>query len=175
MIDAARIIADECPDMRFVSAMANARVRSLFEAALEQHGNPGIQLVDDDPRGVIAAADVAMVASGTATLETLLINRPMVVSYRVSTSTYHLAKTLKLVKAEFVSLPNILAGEELVPELLQHEANGERLAQEVLSWLTDDERRNALHNRFSAIHAALRCNASEKAAQAVSALLDRNL
>lgn len=173
MIDAAHIITRDCPDVRFVSAMANARVRAIFESALEQQGNPDIQLVDDDPRCVIAAADVALVASGTAALETMLINRPMVVCYRVASSTYHLAKTFKLVSSEFVSLPNILAGESLVPELLQNEATGPRLAREAMGWLRDDERRAALKARFSKLHSELRRDASEKAAEAVSTLLGR--
>ena len=174
MIEAARIIAEQSPSMSFVSAMANAKVRILFESALERPGTPAIQLVDNDPRNVIAAADVVMVASGTAALETMLINRPMVVSYRIARSTYQLIKSLKLVKADHISLPNILAGEALVPELLQHEANGPRLAQEVLGWLDDSGRRSDLHKRFSQLNSDLRCNAGEKAAQAVCELLSRS-
>jgi len=174
MIEAARIIAEQSPGMSFVSAMANAKVRTLFESALERPGTPAIQLVDNDPRNVIAAADVVMVASGTAALETMLINRPMVVSYRIARSTYQLIKSLKLVKADHISLPNILAGEALVPELLQHEANGPRLAQEVLGWLDDSGRRSDLHKRFSQLNSDLRCNAGGKAAQAVCELLSRS-
>ena len=173
MIEAARIIAGQIPGVKFVSAMAHAKVRALFESELDRPGNPAVQIVDNDPRTVIAAADVVMVASGTAALETMLINRPMVVGYRVAASTYRLVKSLKLVKADFVSLPNILAGEELVPELLQHDANGPRLAQEVLNWLQDSDRRSALHSRFSQLNSDLRCNAGEKAAQAVSELMSR--
>jgi lipid-A-disaccharide synthase len=103
----------------------------------------------------------------------MLVNRPMVVSYRVASSTYHLAKTLKLVKADHVSLPNILAGETLVPELLQQDANGPKLAQAVLDWFEDSDRRTALHQRFSEMNADLRCNAGEKAAAAVGELLSR--
>jgi lipid-A-disaccharide synthase len=173
MIEAAEIIAGQLPGVRFVSAMANARVRTLFESALEQAGTPAVQLVDNDSRNVIAAADVVMVASGTAALETMLVNRPMVVSYRLARSTWHLVKTLKLIKADHVSLPNILAGERLVPELLQQEATGPKLAQAVLSWLKDPGRRSALQQRFAQMNADLRCNAGEKAASAVSELLSR--
>ena len=173
MIEAAGIIAGKMPAVRFVSAMANAKVRTLFESAMQQEGTPAIQLVENDSRRVIAASDVVMVASGTAALETMLVNRPMVVSYRVASSTYHLAKTLKLVKADHVSLPNILAGETLVPELLQQDANGPKLAQAVLDWFEDSDRRTALHQRFSEMNADLSCNAGEKAAAAVSELLSR--
>jgi lipid-A-disaccharide synthase len=176
MIEATRIIAGKSPGVRFVSAMANAKVRTVFETALERRenagGSPHVEVVEGKAHDVIAAADVVLVASGTATLETMLINRPMVVSYRLAASTYQLGRFLKLVKADFFSLPNILAGEALVPELLQHDANGPRMAQEVLGWLADSSRKASLHVRFSAMHSELRCNASEKAAEAVSGLLD---
>ncbi len=171
MIEAAGIIAGCMPGVQFVSAMANAKVRALFESALEQKGTPAIQLVENDTRQVIAAADVVLVASGTAALETMLVNRPMVVTYRVARSTYHVAKTLKLVKAVHVALPNILAGETLVPELLQQDANGPKMAQAVLAWFEDTDRRSALHRRFSEMNADLRCNAGENAAAAVGELL----
>ena len=154
--------------------MANAQVRALFESALEHAGKPAIQLVDNDSRNVIAAADVVLVASGTAALETMLVNRPMVVSYRVASINLSAwLKSLKLVKADHVSLPNILAGEALVPELLQQDATGPKLAQAVLAWLEDSDRSSALHLRFSRMNADLRCNAGEKAAAAVSELLSR--
>ena len=174
MIDAARIIAGQSPDVRFVSAMANSKVRALFEEILKRPGKPEIQLIDGDPRSAMAAADVVLVASGTAALETMLINRPMVVCYRVARSTYQLAKSTNLLRIQFVSLPNILSGEALVPELLQDEATGHRMAQEIQSWLEDDPRRSALQTRFSKLHSELRCNASEKAADAVSALLGKS-
>ena len=171
MIEAARILAHLKPGIHFSAAMANAKVRTLFETTMERLAMPNIQLVDKDPRGVIAAADVVMVASGTATLETMLINRPMVVSYRLAPSTYLLAKMLKLVRTKFFSLPNILAEEALVPELLQDDASGPRMAKEVLSWLQDASRRQALQIRFSELHEQLRCNASARAAEAVIRLM----
>ncbi len=138
---------------------------------MERLAMQNIQLVDGDPRSVIAAADVVMVASGTATLETMLINRPRVVSYRLAPSTYKLAKFLKLVRAKFFSLPNILAGEALVPELLQDDASGPRMAEEVLQWIENTSRRQAVQIRFSELHEQLRCNASARAAEAVAKLL----
>jgi lipid-A-disaccharide synthase len=171
MIEAVRILARQTPGIHFSAAMANSRVRSQFEATMERLAIQNIRLVDGDPRGVIAAADVVMVASGTATLETMLINRPMVVSYRLAPSTYQLAKFLKLVRAKFFSLPNILAGEALVPELLQDDVSGRRMAEEVLKWLEDTNRRQALQMRFSELHEQLRRNASARAAEAVGKLL----
>jgi len=171
MIEAARILAQQIPGIHISAAMANAGVRTQFESTMQRLAMQNIQLVDQEPRGVIAAADVVLVASGTATLETLLINRPMVVSYRFAASTYQLLKWLKLFRAKYFSLPNILAGEALVPELLQDDASAPRMAEEVLKWLEDASRREALQIRFSALHEQLRCNASARAAEAVVRLI----
>ncbi len=171
MIKAVKILAQQIPGIHCSAAMANAGVRAQFESAMQRMAMQNIQLVDQDPRGVIAAADVVLVASGTATLETLLINRPMVGSYRLAASTYQLLKWLKLFRAKYFSLPNILAGEALVPELLQNDASAPRMAEEVLKWLEDDNRRKALQIRFSQLHEQLRCNASARAAEAVVRLM----
>ena len=171
MIEAARILTQRNPGIQFSAAMANSKVRDVFEATMKALETTDIQLVDNEPRSVIAAADVVMVASGTATLETMLVNRPMVVSYCLAPATYQLARLLKLVKARFFSLPNILAGEALVPELAQDDVTGPRLAQEVQSWLEDSNRRESLHRRFTELHEELRSEASNRAADAVERLL----
>lgn len=171
MIEAARILAERTPGIQFSAAIANSKVRDEFEARMKELETPDIQLVDNDPRGVIAAADVVMVASGTATLETMLINRPMVVCYRLAPSSYQLVKILKLMKARFFSLPNILAGEALVPELAQDDVSGPRLAQEVQNCLEDRNRRQFLQRRFTELHGDLRRNANVRAAEAVEKLL----
>lgn len=171
MIGAARLLAAEQPDMQFVTAMANEKVRGIFEDTMQRLDFREIHMVDHDPRTVIAAADAVMSASGTATLETLMVNRPMTVAYRVSTATYQMAKHLKLVRPQLFSLPNILAGELLVPELIQHEATAIRLAAETTRWLDPEGPRETLRQRFLEIHDQLRCNASKKAAEAICALL----
>jgi len=173
MIEAARKLAGRQPDMQFVSAMANDTVRAVFQEALDRLAFTGVSLVDQDPRTVIAAADAVMCASGTATLETMLVNRPMVSAYRISAASYQLAKQFRLIKPQLFALPNILAGEALVPELIQHDASSARLAREINHWLEDEDSRLALHKRFLELHDGLRCNASEKAAEAVCGLLDR--
>jgi lipid-A-disaccharide synthase len=131
-----------------------------------------IALVRGDPRTVIAAGDAALCASGTATLEVMLINRPMVMTYKVAPSTYRLGQVLKLVKLRWFSLPNILADEGLVPELIQDDASGENMAAAVNDWLDDEPRRAALRARFDALHEELRCDAAARAAQAVAGVLD---
>lgn len=172
MIEAARLLSAEISGLQVVAAMANPRVRAVFEEAVEDQGFSGIRVVDQDAERVIAAADVVLCASGTATLETLLVNRPMVMAYRVSPATYHLAKHLKIIRPQFFALPNILADEALVPELIQHEAGSTRLASEARRWLDDEASRENLRERFSELHDRLRCNAGRNAAQAVSGLLE---
>jgi lipid-A-disaccharide synthase len=171
MIGAARLLSARHPGMQFVGAMADEQLQRMFRAEMERLDFGEITLVAGDARSVIAASDVAMCASGTATLETMLVNRPLVMAYRIAASTYHLAKHLRLIRPQLFALPNILAGEALVPELLQHEATGERLASEVDKWLDDEAGRQALQARFTSIHEQLRCGASRRAAEAVSAFL----
>jgi lipid-A-disaccharide synthase len=120
----------------------------------------------------MAAADVVMCASGTATLETMLVNRPMVMIYQISPASYNLLKYVLRVKPQLFSLPNILAGEPLIPELVQQQANSENLVFEVGRMLDDDNLREGLQERFLEIHTRLRCDASGRAAAAVSRLLE---
>ena len=124
------------------------------------------------PRTVIAAGDVVLCASGTATLEVMLVNRPMVMTYKVSPSTFRLGRALRLVKLRWFSLPNILAGEGLVPELIQDEATAENLAQAAERWLDDEGGRSELAKRFNELHAELRCDAAARAADSVANLLE---
>jgi lipid-A-disaccharide synthase len=119
----------------------------------------------------MAAADVVLLASGTAALEAMLLKRPMVVTYRVSPLTYAVAR--RLVRVDRYSLPNLLAGRELVPELIQHEATPERLGAAVLRYLEQPDLAVELQAEFLRLHHALRCNASEQAADAVLDLVAR--
>ena len=136
-------------------------------------GLPRITLVQDRPRQVMAAADVVLCAAGTAALETMLVNRPLVMVYRLARPTYLMAKHLKLIRPQLFALPNILAGERLVPELIQQDASGERLAEEALRWLENPQQAAALRERFHDLHRQLRCDASGRAAAAVAGLLAR--
>ena len=171
MIEAARVLVSRRPELQFVAAMASENVRNVFRETMDRLDFTDIALVEHDPRTVIAAADAVMCASGTATLETMLVNRPMAVAYRISPSTYQLVKKLGIVKPQFFALPNILAGAALVPELIQHEATGDRLAGEIDKWLEDENSRTALRERFLELHDQLRCDASKRAAEAICGLL----
>jgi len=175
MIGSARLLLSQRPELQFVSAMANEDVRSLFDQTMKDMSFSSILLVDNKPRTAIAAADAVICASGTATLETMLVNRPLVMVYRLATSTYLMVKHLRLIKPQFFSLPNILAGEALVPELLQQNANSENMAMEIGRWLDNEDSRRRLRARFIDLHDDLQCDASGKAARAVTRLLENSL
>jgi lipid-A-disaccharide synthase len=160
------------PGLRFVAPMVNAAVRARFEAAWAQAA-PGVpvQIVDGRSRDVLAAADVVLVASGTATLETLLSKRPMVVAYRLGAVTAFLLQRLGLVKVQHFSQPNLLAGREVVPEFFQDAATPEALGAAVLDWLDSPERVAPLQATFADVHAQLRRGGADLAAEAVFELL----
>ena len=172
MIEAVRSLRAGRPDLRFVAAMANDPVEAIFRQAMADLAEENIALVASRPRDVMAAADVVLCASGTATLETMLVNRPLVMVYRIAPATFWMLKNLRIMKRQLFALPNILAREALVPELIQEEATGEAMTAEVGRWLDNPEQCAALRKRFSELHAELRCGASERAAAAVSGLLE---
>ncbi len=169
---AAAWLAARRPGLRFVAPMVNAAVRARFEAAWAQAA-PGVpvQIVDGRSRDVLAAADVVLVASGTATLETLLSKRPMVVAYRLGAVTAFLLQRLGLVKVRHFSQPNLLAGREVVPEFFQDAATPEALGAAVLDWLVSPERVAPLQATFADVHAQLRRGGADLAAEAVLELL----
>jgi lipid-A-disaccharide synthase len=164
-------LAARRPDLAFVAPMANPAARTAFAQALAEHA-PGVtvELVDGRAQQAVAASDAVLVASGTATLETALVKRPMVVAYRVAPLTAWLLRRLKLVKTDFFSHPNLLAGRQLVPEFFQEQVEPEVLGPAVLEQLERPDRA-ALVDAFAEIHRRLRCNASERAADAVLELL----
>ena len=130
-----------------------------------------MRVVDRHAQDAMIASDAVLLASGTAALEAMLCKRPMVVGYRLAPLSHALVRALGLLKVEHVSLPNVLAGEALVPELLQHDCTPEKLAAAVLPMLRDPAVSAALQSRFRAIHLALRQDASARAAEAVAGLL----
>ncbi|EKF9472829.1 lipid-A-disaccharide synthase [Vibrio cholerae] len=158
------------PDLGFVVALVNAKCRAQFEQAWQQVAPElNFVLVDDTARNVITAADAVMLASGTVALECMLLKRPMVVGYRVNAFTAFLAK--RLLKTPYVSLPNILAGEELVKELLQEHCTVDNLYHEVSRLLESDNQ--ALMDKFTEMHQWIRKDADQQAAQAVLHLIQK--
>ena len=160
------------PALQFVAPMANIVVREMFAAALRRAAAAvPVKLIDGEAQRALAACDIALVASGTATLETTLSGRPMVVAYRLGGLTSFFLKRLGLMKAPFFAQPNLLAGRRIVPELYGSEVTPERLGTELLAFLDDARRLAELTRVFHEIHVTLQRGASERAADAVLALL----
>jgi lipid-A-disaccharide synthase len=159
------------PSLSFVAPMANAGARERFERDLREYApQAAVRLLDGRAHEAIAASDAVLVASGTATLETALLKRPMVVAYRVAPLTGWLLREMKLVKTEFFSHPNLLAGRRLVPEFFQEQVRPEVLGPALLEQL-DRPDRAALIGEYGRIHRMLRCDASQRAADAVLELV----
>ena len=168
-IGAAQLLRDRIPGLRVVAPMANAACRDAFERLLGVDRT--VDVIDGRAHLAMIAADAVLLASGTAALEALFAKRPMVVAYRVSALTAWLVRAFRLMKVERYSLPNALAGEALVPEILQEQVTPEALADAVAPLLTDPARANAQVERFRAIHETLRAGADVQAAKAVAELL----
>jgi len=166
MVQTARWLSQRRPGLGFIAPIVNTEVRSLFEAAVQNHGkNLDLQLVDGRARDVMTASNAVLAASGTATLEALLLKRPMVITYRTTALTWMIGR--RMLHVDHVGLPNLLAGEEIVPELLQDEAQPEKLGAALLRYLESPALVKTLTSRFTEIHATLRNDASARAAEAV--------
>ena len=165
---AAAILARRDDAPRFVVPVAAPRLRDAIVAALKEYGVlERCLLLDGDTATAVTAADAVLTASGTATLETMLAQRPMVVAYRLSPVTFFLMKLL--IRVPWVAKPNLLAGEELVPEHFQRDASAEPLAAAVARWLDDPAASAEVAKRFRALHGELARGADARAAEAVLA------
>jgi lipid-A-disaccharide synthase len=161
------------PDLVFIAPMASAATREIFSRELARAA-PGVavRLIDGQAQTALIAADVVLVASGTASLETALCKRPMVVVYRLGAMTAWVLRRLKLVKSKFFAQPNLLADRRVVSEYFQEQIVPESIGAELLMWLDDPERRASLEQEFARIHADLRQGGSARAARAILDLLD---
>ncbi|MGA0735842.1 MAG: hypothetical protein ACO3PC_10260 [Steroidobacteraceae bacterium] len=169
---AAAWLAARRAGLSFVAPLATAATRERFEAEWQRTSpQTPVTIVEGRSREVLAAADVVLVASGTATLETLLTRRPMVGAYRLGAITAFLLQQLGLVKVQFFSQPNLLVGREVVPEFFQGRANPEVLGQALLEWLTEPVRWANIESEFEAVHRALRQDGAALAAEAIIELL----
>lgn len=172
-LETARQLQAAHPDLQLVVPCINrereTQVRALADALAVKLP---LTVVRGRSREVMAAADVVLLASGTATLEAMLLKKPMVVGYRLSNFSF--AVLSRLVKVLWVSLPNLLAREELVPELLQENATPEKLAAAVQERLDNPQERERLKAAFTRLHHVLRRNADERAAEAVSGLIEKD-
>lgn len=154
-LDAARRVAAEIPGLQIVIPAANARCRDGLERLLRHAGVPGSVLLDGRADRAMIAADVVLLASGTAALEAMLAKRAMVVGYRIAPLTHALVKRLGLLKTSVYALPNVLAGKTLVPELMQGDCTPDKLAGAVLDLFRDAHRRDELAHEFERMHLAL--------------------
>ena len=171
-IAAARILLAERPQLRFVAPLASEATQALFKEQLQaQGGDLPVNIVAGQSQQALAAADAAMVASGTATLEAMLLKCPMVMAYRLKPVTYWLAK--RLVKVPYFALPNLLARRALIPELIQDDVTAERLAEAVRLHLDDKQASATLVAQFREMHLGLRRDAAQQAAAAVMEMLER--
>jgi lipid-A-disaccharide synthase len=168
---AAHRLRQDIRDVHFVCPTVTRATRDLFERALHEHQRTDLPLtlLFGHSHEALAAADLALVASGTATLETALFKTPMVIAYRQSPISWRLMR--RMLYLPYVGMPNILAGERLVPELLQDDATPEALAAALLALWRDKPARERQLARFREFHELLRQNTAEKAAEAVLGVL----
>ena len=172
--EAAWRVAERMPELHIVVPAANAKCRQLIDQQIAASALPSARLhvLDGRARDAMTAADVVLLASGTATLETLLVKRPMVVGYRVAELTARIVKALGLLKVNRYALPNVLAGRDLAPELIQQDCTPERLANAVLQWFEHPDCVTGLQDDYHRLHLELRQDASARAADAVAGLLE---
>ncbi|HVT31151.1 MAG TPA: lipid-A-disaccharide synthase [Rhodanobacteraceae bacterium] len=191
-IGAAERLREQLPDLQIVAPMANAECRQVFEGAFDawRISNRGpraasdaaasptrdlrsaIRVVDNHAHEAMLAADAILLASGTASLEAMLAKRPMAVAYRISPLTYRIVTGLGMLKTRHYSLPNALAGREIVPELMQDACTPEALSAALLPSLRDRQIPLPLLAEYRNLHLALRRDASRSAAAAVARLVE---
>ena len=174
-LQTALLLKQRFPDLQFLVPLVNEKRRAQFEAIKAQVApNLVMHVIDGNARQVLIAADAALLASGTAALEAMLCKSPMVVGYKMKALTYCLAK--RLVKSKYISLPNLLADEMLVPEMIQEECTPALLAEKLAVYFSTEEaaleHRRVLIQRFTDLHRLIQCGADQQAAQAVIDLLE---
>ena len=171
----ALLLKEKYPDLQFLVPLINEKRRRQFEQ-IKADIAPELELIllDGQARQAMIAAEATLLASGTAALECMLCKSPMVVGYRMKPLTYWLAK--RLVKTKYISLPNLLADEMLVPEMIQEDCTAEKLAEKLIPYLEQNEsavrNRHVLIQRFINLHKMIQCDADQQAAQAVIELLE---
>ncbi|WP_148253286.1 lipid-A-disaccharide synthase [Aidingimonas lacisalsi] len=172
-LDAVERLRSERPSLQVVVPAATPQRHRELQALLAQRPALAahVMLLDGNARQAMIAADAVLLASGTAALEAMLCHRAMVVAYRMAPMTYRLAR--RLVKTPWISLPNLIAREALIPELIQDAASAAAIADRLTVLLDDDEERHDQERRFTSMHAELQRGASERAADAVTALIER--
>ena len=160
------------PRLKFVLPAANDARLEQLDGLLQSYNQLPVMLIKGQAQTAMAAADAVLVASGTATLEAMLLKKPMVVAYKLAPLTYKIAS--RLVKQPYVSLPNLLAGKALVPEFLQDDVSPEALSKALLEQISSTESQSVLSDTYIDIHNTLRRDADNQAAEAVLSCLNKN-
>ncbi len=169
---AAELLAARYPGLVCIAPMVTPALRDLFAARCAALApRAAVRMLDGHARSALAAADLALVASGTATLEAALCKRPMVVAYKLGALTAFMLRQFGLVKVRHFSQPNLLAGDELVPEFFQEKATPGNLADALASWFEQPERVARVQREFLRIHESLRRGGAERAAAEIAELL----
>ncbi len=171
-VQTAQRIRQQLPNAQFVVPLATRETRLQFEMAIyqEKAGDIPFRLLFGHAQDAFGACDVALVKSGTSTLEAALYKRPMVITYKIAKFSYWLMK--RMAYLPYVGLPNVLAGRFVVPEVLQDDANPEKLAEQLLTLYADKDKAEEIEEAFTDIHLQLRQNNAETAARAVIACLN---
>jgi len=172
-VQAAKILAQRDPGMRFIAPMAGARQSKFFSELVAQAGlqDVPIQLLDGQSHAAMAAADAVLVASGTASLEVALYKKPMVIAYKMMRATWEILRHMSY--QPWIGLPNILAREFLVPELLQNAATPQALADALWKQLEDEPHKAMLRQRFTDMHHSLLRDTASESAQAVLNIIEQ--
>lgn len=169
-LQAAELIKQQIPTVQFVLPAANQDRFNQLTHMLADHESLSVKLLNGQSREAMASSDTVLMASGTAALEGMLFKKPLVVSYKLSALTAYIVR--KMLKQPFVSLPNLLAGKELVPEILQEDATAGNLATAVLNFLQNESASSHLKAEFTQLHQWLKRDADVAAASAVIQLID---
>ena len=153
------------PEVAFVVPAATVKLRHLIEAYFTEFAPQcNVRIIDEQAESALGACDVALLASGTVTLETMLFRKPMVVAYKLAPLSYLLARVLRLVKIKYMSLPNLLADAPLVPEMVQGDVTAEKLGPALLEMLDSPDKRRDMVKSFAALHDQIRRSAGERSA-----------
>ncbi len=162
----AKILTKDFSDLQILVPTVNQEQRKYFETIYKKiYPNLSLKILDGQAQIAMIAADITLLASGTATLECMLIKCPMVVGYKMKPITYWLVK--RLIKVPFISLPNLLADKEIVKEFIQHDCQPEKLARSLKSLLNDKKMVKELKQNFLKLHESIRCHADQQVAEAI--------
>lgn len=165
---AAALLSKKDKNLCFITPVATPKLRPLIERQIAAAGVQDVfRLIDGDSVEAMSAADVVLLASGTAALESALLGKPTVAAYKVAEVSARILQIFNLLKTPYVTIPNLLTEEALIPELIQWAVTPEAVASEVWALLEDDERRAAISSQFAKLRTELALDADQRAADAV--------